>query len=49
MHRSSSSLASGARRYRGSALLASCLQRVAKVSLAVLFMWALTSWAMGWW
>ncbi|MDS1140186.1 hypothetical protein RE432_07030 [Pusillimonas sp. SM2304] len=49
MHRSPSSTAGGSRRYRGSALLSSSVQRMARVLLAVLFLWMLTGWAMGWW
>ncbi|WP_165930984.1 hypothetical protein [Paralcaligenes ureilyticus] len=37
------------RSYRGSALLASCGARVARVALVVAAMWGLTGWAMGWW
>ncbi|WP_193383940.1 hypothetical protein [Pusillimonas sp. T7-7] len=48
MHRSTSS-ASGLRRYRGSALLASGMQRMLRVLPAVLCLWALTGWAMEWW
>jgi len=36
-------------RYRGSALLASCWARMARVALAVALLWALTGWALGWW
>ena len=35
--------------YRGSALLASSWGRVLRMLLAVVFLWALTGWAMGWW
>jgi hypothetical protein len=37
-----------ARKRSGSTLLASCGARVARVALAVVAMWALTGWAMGW-
>lgn len=36
-------------RYRGSALLASCWTRMARVTLAVALLWALTGWALAWW
>ena len=36
-------------RYRGSALLASCWARMARVALAAALLWALTGWALGWW
>ncbi|NGM85935.1 hypothetical protein G5B35_01310 [Parapusillimonas sp. SGNA-6] len=34
--------------YRGSALLASAWQRCGRVAGAVLAMWVLTAWGMGW-
>ncbi|MFT0545038.1 hypothetical protein ACMHYO_01625 [Allopusillimonas ginsengisoli] len=37
------------RPYRGSALLSSCWQRAARVSVAVAFLWLMSGWAMGWW
>ncbi|MBP6019463.1 MAG: hypothetical protein KA735_08220 [Burkholderiaceae bacterium] len=37
------------RPYCGSALLDSSVARMARVLLAVLLLWALTGWAMGWW
>ena len=37
-----------ARQRYQSTLLASCGARVARVALAVVAMWALTGWAMGW-
>ncbi|MBV6305541.1 hypothetical protein KVP10_11635 [Candidimonas humi] len=37
-----------ARQRSGSTLLASCGVRVARVAVAVVVMWALTGWAMGW-
>ncbi|NYT64645.1 hypothetical protein H0A58_01520 [Alcaligenaceae bacterium] len=37
------------RPYRGSSLLDSALSRMVRVLLAVLLLWALTGWAMGWW
>jgi len=49
MHLSPPSSPQGARRYRGSGLLASSFQRMVRVLPAVLFLWALTGWAMGWW
>ncbi|MEO9121712.1 MAG: hypothetical protein ABI228_01795 [Burkholderiaceae bacterium] len=39
----------GLRSYRGSALLASCGERISHMLIAVAFLWGLTSWAMGWW
>ncbi|NYT57997.1 hypothetical protein H0A65_03570 [Alcaligenaceae bacterium] len=48
MHRAPST-ASGLRRYRGSDLLASCLQRLLRVLPVVLGLWAMTGWAMDWW
>ncbi|NYT62620.1 hypothetical protein H0A66_09885 [Alcaligenaceae bacterium] len=35
--------------YRGSALLASCAQRLAYMLVAVAWLWLLTGWAMEWW
>lgn len=35
--------------YRGSAVLASSWGRALRVLAAVLFLWGLTGWAMGWW
>jgi len=35
--------------YRGSALLASSGGRMLRVFVAVVFLWAMTGWAMGWW
>ncbi|HEY9571824.1 MAG TPA: hypothetical protein VIR76_01730 [Pusillimonas sp.] len=49
MHRSPSTLSQVPRRYRGSALLASCARRMAYTLLAVVFLWCLTAWAMQWW
>jgi len=49
MHQNLSAPSSKPRPYRGSALLASCGQRLARVSVAVAFLWVLTAWAMGWW
>ncbi|MER1966791.1 hypothetical protein [Castellaniella sp. GW247-6E4] len=37
------------RRYRGSALLLSAGRRMLRASLAVVFLWMLTGWAMQWW
>ncbi|MDN5842716.1 MAG: hypothetical protein L0H54_04615 [Alcaligenaceae bacterium] len=37
------------RRYRGSVLLLSARQRVLRALLAVVFLWALTGWALQWW
>lgn len=37
------------RPYRGTALLTSSLARASRVLLAVMFLWMLTGWAMGWW
>ncbi|NYT82692.1 hypothetical protein H0A70_14480 [Alcaligenaceae bacterium] len=41
-------LPSSSRRHRGSALLASCVQRMACMLAAVALLWLLTGWAMGW-
>jgi hypothetical protein len=49
MKRSPISSPDASLRYRGSALLASGAQRVFRVLLAVVFLWALTGWAMDWW
>ncbi|WP_158214034.1 MULTISPECIES: hypothetical protein [unclassified Pusillimonas] len=35
--------------YRGSAILLSGLDRLWRVALVVLALWALTGWAMQWW
>jgi len=35
--------------YRGSSVLASSAGRALRVMVAVLFLWGLTAWAMGWW
>lgn len=35
--------------YHGSALLASGWQRLARVLPAVLFLWLLAGWGLGWW
>ncbi|CAM5199441.1 putative protein OS=Castellaniella defragrans (strain DSM / CCUG 39792 / 65Phen) OX=1437824 GN=BN940_02246 PE=4 SV=1 [Castellaniella denitrificans] len=36
-------------RYRGSSLLLSAGRRMRRAALAVLFLWLLTGWALGWW
>ncbi|NYT38075.1 hypothetical protein [Allopusillimonas soli] len=48
MFRNQASAARGARRYQGSALLASSISRVTRVALAVAGLWLLTAWALGW-
>ena len=35
--------------YRGSAVLASAWGRVLRVLVAVVALWGLTGWSMGWW
>jgi len=35
--------------YRGSSVLASSAGRALRVMVAVVFLWGLTAWAMGWW
>ncbi|HWK69214.1 hypothetical protein [Pollutimonas sp. M17] len=49
MHRSPSTTSRGPRTYRGSALLASCIRRMAYMLLAIAFLWCLTAWALQWW
>ncbi|WP_158238241.1 hypothetical protein [Pollutimonas nitritireducens] len=49
MHRNLSASLRKPGHYRGSGLLASAVQRLARVSLAVAFLWMMTAWAMGWW
>lgn len=36
------------RKYTGSALLASALQRVLAVTVVIILMWLLSAWALGW-
>ncbi|WP_158238544.1 hypothetical protein [Pollutimonas subterranea] len=49
MHQNFTASSSKPGHYRGSGLLASSVQRLARVSIAVAFLWMLTAWAMGWW
>jgi len=46
MHRSPTQAAREPRRYRGSAVLASSVYRVACIAPAIIFLWGLACWAM---
>ncbi|MGB3290545.1 MAG: hypothetical protein WBA83_14840 [Burkholderiaceae bacterium] len=48
MHPTSSSIARGPRPHRGSALLASCLRRMAYMLPVIALLWCLTGWALLW-
>ncbi|MGE4368971.1 MAG: hypothetical protein AB7E12_04760 [Burkholderiaceae bacterium] len=36
-------------RYRGSSLLSSSVHRAVRVAPAVVLLWAVSGWALGWW